>query len=159
MVRRMRTLMAALMSVLLLAGCGADQELQSIERGNLEPSVWVFAQINVPAEEDELESYYYFARVSRALYDDVSQNKLEQGFALLREVHYWDNDDRIRAYRDEADEGELVFRIEDIRKLTLLRRGPVVGLDSTEFEALNTAPVEVERRPTPKPAKADSAQP
>lgn len=108
--------------------------------GGRGPNVWVFVQINVPEEKGEMESYYYYARIARPQYERIRANELKQGFITLRDVHYWDDDDRMHAYRDIADHGELVFRIEDIRTIKLQNRAPVVGQTYEEYEAGETRP-------------------
>jgi hypothetical protein len=135
-----------------LCACNGQQEIAALNADGSAPQVWVFTQINVPEENGEMESYYYYARVAKPLYERISSNQQQSGFITLRDVHYWDDDDHMHAYRDIADHGELVFRIEDIRSIKLQNRAPVVGQNYQEYEAGETNPVRT-RGLTPAPAK------
>lgn len=124
-----------------LAACGSgestkavQQEWTALDAATRGPSAWVFMHLNVPEEQGGMDSYYYFARISSPIYERIRRNELERGFITLQDVRYWNNDDRIQAYRDAADSGELVFRIEDIRMITLLRKEPRVGDDYDQHE-------------------------
>ena len=96
--------------------------------------VWAFLQVNVPEEESGVESYYYFAQISETLYQGVSQNQILEGFILLENVRYWGTDDLIYDYKDIEYAGEIVFRIEDIKRISLVNKEPVVGMGYEQYQ-------------------------
>ncbi len=109
-------------------------EVQALNENGSKRRVWVFAQFNVPEENDKIDSYYYYGKMSYKLYKSISNNKIHQGFIYLDDVKYWGNDDLIHNYADGEHEGDLVFRIEDIRRLKLVKTAPKAGLGSEQFE-------------------------
>lgn len=121
---------------LLVSLCGCDllQEINAIESMRDDEKVWVFMQLNVPEESDGTESYYYYAQVSKKLYDAISYNEIQSGFVLLENVKYWGNDDLIHDYKDFENAGELIFRIENIIKVDPVNVEPMVGVGYEQFE-------------------------
>jgi hypothetical protein len=119
----LRTLLC--MAVLLsLIGCSAGEEIDSLRSMKDSRTIWVFAQFNVD-NEDGVESYYYYGRVSETLYNRIKDNTISKGFVLLDDVRYYSStDDKIHPYKDDEQKGELIFRIEDIKRIQLLARPP-----------------------------------
>jgi len=136
--------MKALWLVILLAisGCDAEQEVTAVNNNLDNEKVWVFAQFNVREEKDDLESYYYYAKISKSLYTQISENKLHQGFILLNDVKYWGKHDVIYNYEDGENSGQLIFRIEDIAKIDLVKVEPVVGKGTEQFETATESSAE-----------------
>jgi len=136
--------MKALWLVILLAisGCDAEQEVTAVNNNLDNEKVWVFAQFNVREEKDDLESYYYYAKISKSLYTQISENKLHQGFILLNDVKYWGKHDVIYNYEDGENSGQLVFRIEDIAKIDLVKVEPIVGKGTEQFETATESSAE-----------------
>lgn len=118
--------------LVIITGCDL-QEAIAINENLDERKVWVFAQINVP-EEEKIEDYYYFGKVSRSLYNGIRANNIARGFILFEEVKYWGDNDIITEYADVRSSGELVFRIEDLRKIELLKTAPIAGRGSEQFD-------------------------
>ncbi len=116
------------LALISIEGCALDDisELANIDDGS---TVWVFTQFNVPEEKDVIESYWYFGEVSQKIYTDISTNKISGGFITLKDAKYWGDDDKVYAYADEESVGDLVFRIEDVRKIELLKDEPEVHSD------------------------------
>ncbi len=108
--------------------CAADETPNS---GN---STWVFMQINVDQEDGEMDSFYYYARISKNLLSRIKNNKTTSGFINLLSVRYWGDDDLLHEYKSEEYSGELVFRIEDIKKIDLVHAEPIVGLGYDQFK-------------------------
>ena len=81
----------------------------------------------MPEEGGTIESYYYFAEISKPLLERINSNKLNSGFINLQNVHYWGSNDVIHAYKDKENAGDILFRIEDIRKLKMVNSAPIVG--------------------------------
>ncbi len=121
--------------VIFLQGCNIDSEYRALHAmKNDSERVWAFLQVNVPEEGTAVESYYYFAQISETLYQGVSQNQISEGFILLENVRYWGTDDLIYDYKDVEYTGEIVFRIEDIKRISLVNKEPIVGLGYEQYQ-------------------------
>lgn len=117
-----------------LIGCDVQSEARAINSMMDKDKVWVFAQFNVREESDGLESYYYFGQMSKKLYDSIAFNEIESGFILLESVKYWGAEDLIYDYKDVEKSGEIIFRIENIVKVSLVNIAPVAGKGLEQFE-------------------------
>jgi len=116
----------------LLAACNAQDELTAASTITSSKRVWVHAQLNVPEEGDVIDSYWYYGRVPEQLVDLISANEIKQGYISFEDVKYWGNDDKLYDYEDDNFTGELVFRIEHIEKLTVLKQEPDFSGQSNE---------------------------
>jgi len=123
-----------LVILLIISGCDAEQEVTAVNNNLDNEKIWVFAQFNVREEKDDLESYYYYAKISKSLYTQISKNKLHKGFILLNDVKYWGENDVIYSYEDGENSGQLIFRIEDIAKIDVVKVEPIVGKGTEQFE-------------------------
>ncbi len=122
--------------VVLMQGCNIDSEYRALHAlENDDQKLWAFLQINVPEGMDAVESYYYFAEISETVYQGITSNQLTEGFMLLENVRYWGNDDRIYDYKDIEYTGEIVFRIEDVKRISLVNKAPVIGMGYEQYEA------------------------
>ncbi len=132
-------IIAAVGLMVLLQGCNIDSEYRALHAmENDDQKLWAFLQINVPEGMDAVESYYYFAQISETVYQGVASNQLTEGFMLLENVRYWGNDDRIYDYKDIEYTGEIVFRIEDVKRISLVNKAPVIGMGYEQYEAENS---------------------
>lgn len=129
----MRLMIFLMLSVLALSACNLE-ELQSVKDNISEEKVWVFAQFNVPEKDGKFEEFFYYGKVSKPLYESIKKNKIKNGFILLDDVMYWGREDLIYEYADNENEGELIFRIEDLRKMVLVVKAPVAGKGVEQFE-------------------------
>ncbi len=131
------------------AGCNLSEEVEAIEANDNSKRIWIFAQFNVPEEKDALETYFYFGEVPEKLYQKISTNRIKSGFILLENVRYWGKDDKIYELRGKGYSGDVLFRIEDIRKLERVVTEPKVGGD---LESVNQPKPEekVEKQDTSK---------
>jgi hypothetical protein len=118
----------------LLIGCDAKSEVSALSAMGDEEKVWVFAQFNVREDKDGMDSYYYYGMVSKNIYQAIRRNKIHGGFILLERVKYWGDDDLIYEYKDRDFSGEIVFRIEDLVRIRLVRNEPIAGKGSEQFE-------------------------
>lgn len=130
----MRKIIISLLMAISLTGCNLSEEVQAFTENINTSRVWVFLQLNVPEEDEKIESYYYYAEISESLYKKINANELSSGFLYMMNVKYWDNDDILREYKDHESSGELVFRIEDIRRIERLNQEPVDEESSTTSE-------------------------
>lgn len=90
-------------------------------------------QINVRESTEDLESYYYYAQISKEIYTNISQNELNNGFILLSNTKYWGKDDLITDYKNTEHNGELVFRIENIARISPINKEPITGQGIEQF--------------------------
>ncbi|MFC3094228.1 hypothetical protein DRW07_14930 [Alteromonas sediminis] len=120
----LRTLFLVLTLSVLLIGC--NQETQNPPAPTPpEKLIWVFSQFNVPEEDQAMESYWYYGRMSETLYKAIYANEVDKGFLRLTDVHYW-SDNAVHPYEDDTYQGEMLFKIEDLRKINVVKRLPVV---------------------------------
>ncbi len=117
---------------LFLSGCRVGDEIDTATKNISSERVWVFAQFNVPEENDGLESYYYYGNVAKPLFDAISDNQISDGFIMLKQVRYWGDDDRVHEYKDEQDSGEIIFRIADIRRIKLINQDPLLDPENKQ---------------------------
>lgn len=120
----MKKFLLFLSLIVALSGCNLSEEAQATSENTTENKVWVFAQFNVETENDGLETYYYYGEISGPLYKKIKANQISSGFIHLDKVKYWDNEDIVREYKDEESAGDILFRIEDIRRLELIDQVP-----------------------------------
>ena len=127
-----KKLVALLISV-VLAGCGLSDDIRSIADNSQRNLIWVWAQFNVPIEKHDISTYYYFGRIPQKFYDKIASNEMKSGFIVLRDVRYWGNDDLIHAFKDRQNTGDILFRIEDLRRLELVANEPMVGRGNEQY--------------------------
>lgn len=144
---------------LALIGCNAESEINSFRAMNDSEKIWVFSQINVREEKDDLESYYYYAKISKSIYEAVSNNEIHEGFILLEDVKYWGNDDLIYDYKDTENTGDIVFRIEDIVRLNPVNLEPKPGIGIEQFEEESEDTQATTPAPDNMPSKESSSSP
>jgi hypothetical protein len=70
--------------------------------------------------------------MAQPMYDKVVNNEVESGFILLKQVRYWGDDDRVHDYKDSEDSGNLIFRIEDLRRVKLINQDPLLDPENKE---------------------------
>ena len=135
----MNRLISSVLLAIVLLGCDAKTETQALDTNDANKKIWVFVQMNVPEEGGGMESYYYYGQISQKTYEGISQNIFDKGFVLLENVKYWGNDDLLHEYKDDENTGELVYRIEDIRRIKRVHTVPDV---SAANGALNPPPAD-----------------
>lgn len=126
--------LTAMFILMTLFGCNVQSEVNAINSMRDTNKIWVFAQFNVQEENDGLESYYYYAQISKKLYDHISYNEIDAGFILLENVRYWGGDDLIYDYKDIEFSGEIIMRVENIARLSLVNKEPIAGKGAEQFE-------------------------
>lgn len=119
--------------LLLSMGCDVKSEVFALNTINDSEKVWVFVHLNV-REEDGIESYYYYAKLSKRMYDAIASNTINSGFLFLEDVKYWGKDDLIYDYKDIQSWGDIIFRVEDIAKMDRVNVAPKSGMGSEQFE-------------------------
>ena len=120
-----------LSSLLGFSGCDAEDTFTAIKQSIDEDTIWVFAQINIPEDNDEVADYYYYGRIKKDIYDLIIDGQLKNGFILFRDIRYWNNDDEVEKFEDEAYAGDATFRIEHMVKIDLIKGDPFI-LENTK---------------------------
>lgn len=115
------------LAILFLNACKLDSEAEAIGANLGDETIWVWTQFNVPEEHNRTESYYYYARINKGLYNGIINNKIEEGFILLRDVRYWNTEDVIEIYDTDLEKGNVTFRIEHIVHMVEVKKPPVAG--------------------------------
>ncbi|MFO7594670.1 MAG: hypothetical protein R6X15_11585 [Pseudomonadota bacterium] len=129
----MKKIIGMFIVLAFLNGCRASDESYALGAIGDKDLAWVFIQFNVPEEDDDSETYYLYGKISKQLLSKIADNRISQGFIFMRSDRYWGNDDTIKAYRDGENTGDLVYRIEDIRRMKVIRTEPKVGMSYEEF--------------------------
>jgi hypothetical protein len=148
--------LAVIFFVLTLNGCLAD-EIDAATSNFGKELTWVFLQINIPEEDDKIETYYYYGQISKNIYTKIKSNSLKSGFVNLANIRYWDKNDRIKLLSYGRGAQGIVFRIEDIRKMTHLMVEPQAGMDSDALDAAVAASEANSKTPLASPIKASKA--
>jgi len=117
-----------------LTACNMTEEGSTLAKNISTKKIWTFIQFNVPEENDKIDSYYYYGLISQTLYHEIRNGDVDNGFIHLEQVKYWGDDDLIYNYADAENYGDLVFRIEDIRRIKLVKQAPKAGLGAEQFE-------------------------
>jgi hypothetical protein len=130
----MRKVLIVLLLPFFITGCNVGEEASALKENTNQKKIWAFLQINVPEEGKKMESYYYFGLISESLYHKISDNRIRHGFILLEDVHYWGAKDLIHQYKDNENQGNLVFRIEDIRRIKRVNNKPIVGKGTEQYD-------------------------
>lgn len=141
MVRYIKYIILGLM-LIALSACKVGDEIEALKEVPDGKKIWVFAQMNVPQENNEIEDYYYFAQINESLYEKIKNQKIKEGFIVFQRTRYWSRDDVIKSIADEMYSDEMLFRIEDIRKIDLVKKEPKIGFKyggTTEEPATDTA--------------------
>ncbi|MCJ8169480.1 hypothetical protein [Atopomonas sediminilitoris] len=138
--RPLLSLSTLLLAAALLSACDKPAEELRAPLADAAPKqLWAFIHFNVPSETG-MDSYYYYGRIAQPLYRLIKNNRAQRGFITLEEVRYWGNDDKIHAYADRENTGEVVFRIEDIKQIELIANAPQVGLGYEQYREAKPLP-------------------
>ncbi len=122
MTQKAGLLLPLLMVILLTLLWGCDLENTKTAKSD---GVWVFLTLRYESN-DGFQFNYYYGEMNKKLYNKIANNLITKGFFKLNKVRYWNNDDKLELYADDVYSGNMVFRIEDIRKLNELKDDPVL---------------------------------
>lgn len=100
---------------------GADDSAPALAE---DETVWVFFQFNVPASGDVID-FSFYGRIPYAEFRDILNGDRTEGFICLHDTRYWQGD-TVYAYEDDVDTGLLVFRVEHIQRMILLKADPLL---------------------------------
>ncbi|MEM6910950.1 MAG: hypothetical protein AAF555_05140 [Verrucomicrobiota bacterium] len=123
------------LTTFIFASCNMEDAVAQIEQTIDQDTIWVYAQINVPEAGGKIDDYFYYGRISRKLHQEYLDRKVDSGPILFRDVRYWSNEDNFVIYEDETYTGDLVFRIEDIVFVRILKGDPLVTTQAEEESA------------------------
>lgn len=141
-------MLLGLLAVAVLSACNPSDEIEAAKEFQDGKKIWIFAQVNVPKEDNTIEDYYYFAQINESLYNKIKNQRIKQGFIVFQNVRYWSNDDTIKSIGDEIYDDEMLFRIEDIRKIDLVKKEPRIGFrygQEEEQVSEKKAPVKIKK--------------
>ncbi len=122
MTKKTGLLLPLLIVILLTLLWGCDLENTKTAKSD---GVWVFLTLRYESN-DGFQFNYYYGEMNKKLYNKIASNLITKGFFKLNKVRYWNNDDKLELYADDVYSGNMVFRIEDIRKLNELNDDPVL---------------------------------
>lgn len=127
-----RIFLSLFISAFLISGCNQSEETPR-QTTKIQEKIWIFGQFNVPEEDEAIDTYWYFGRIKESEYEAISANQLTEGFLRLTNIHYW-GDEAAHPYEDDTYDGEMIFKIEDIRKITKVKRVPVIPAQQEAIE-------------------------
>lgn len=143
--------------IVMLTGCDEIAQEAAVYKQNTDTEkVWVYTHVNVPFEGGKVDSYYYYSEVSKILYEKIKSNSVSDGFIGLNNVRYWGDDDLINEYAGPLYEGSMVFRIEHIVRMSLLKSEPKVGVGDEQFDKVEEAVEKETKENVVKPLKQKS---
>ena len=120
-----------LTSLLVLTGFNSEDLFTHIKQSIDEDTIWVYAQINIPEKDDSIETYYYQGRIKQDIYNLIIDGSLKEGFILFRDIRYFD-DYTVKKLENGSNTGDILFRMEHIVKVDLLKGDPLILENSRE---------------------------
>nr|WP_319397482.1 hypothetical protein [uncultured Carboxylicivirga sp.] len=94
--------------------------------------IWVQIDLVKKLPRDTTD-YFYYGQINEDLLEQIEQNKDDGGLFLLKNIRYWDNDDKLRVYDDTDEVGIKMFRVKDISYINVIKDDPIMIYDSTEL--------------------------
>jgi hypothetical protein len=100
--------------------------------------VWVYVEIETTMLKDTSD-YFYYGQIKRTIVDKIDKNEKAKGLFTLSRVRYFNDNDLLEVYEDRDTEGSIILRIEDISKVQLFKRDPLLIFkkDQLHESALN----------------------
>lgn len=132
-----------------LSGCNMD-EIDALSELEDQDKTWVFVQFNVAREGGNIKDYFYFGEMDTSLYNKITSNQIRRGFINLKNIRFWNTDDVIESTEDDLYANEMVFRIEDIKKIDLVKKEPPIGYKYADSETNETAKEPVKKAEQPE---------
>jgi len=126
-VNQLSKIIILLIGLYLVAACNGqndsgDDYIEEKLRTQTE-KVWVYIQINVPYEENQIDSFWYYGQIPLGMYNKMANNSIEEGFFQLRNVHYYSSDeDAVFPYEDDEDTGNIIFKVEHVARKRIKAR-------------------------------------
>lgn len=92
---------------------------------------WVNLHIDVIMKRDTT-TYYYYGQMSQNEIDRL-QNQPEKGMFTLRNIRYFNTDDRLEIYEDANYTGKMLFKYKDVSWVEILKKDPILIFDSVQL--------------------------
>lgn len=89
---------------------------------------WVYVELTTKSKTDTTD-YFYFGQIKKSIVDNIDLNDEPVGLFTLSDIRYWNTDDLIELYEDEKLTGDKIFKIEDIKEVTLYKDDPIYLYD------------------------------
>lgn len=116
----MKTFIYASIGILLLAACS------EVPTGMISKDrTWVYVELET-VTFDDTTNYYYFGQMKQDLLESFDKVQELKGLFTLTNVRYYGDNDIVTLYSDERDKGLLIFKIDDIVKIDVLNRDPML---------------------------------
>lgn len=114
----------------MLISCGkATKGSESETKSNLR---WVYLVAQTAMQTDTTE-FFLYGQIKTAIAEDLMGNQKSSGVFHIEKLRYYNDDDLLEIYEDEKDEGLFIFRIQDVRRVELLKKDPVLSMDEEEL--------------------------
>ncbi|MFT7345215.1 MAG: hypothetical protein ACI9XP_001809 [Lentimonas sp.] len=115
---------------IMLVSCGkATKGNKSETKSNLR---WVYLVAQTAMQTDTTE-FFLYGQIKTAIAEDLMGNQKSSGVFHIEKLRYYNDDDLLEIYEDEKDEGLFIFRIQDVRRIELLKKDPVLSMDEEEL--------------------------
>lgn len=92
---------------------------------------WVYISAEVITLNDSTHYFYYGQLEADKM--NLLNEKNPPLFLTLKNIRYWNNDDKLEIYEDSSWLGTKFFRTGDIVKIDLLKDDPVLTLDKDDL--------------------------
>lgn len=109
--------------VFVLSICAMSCTLIDKKPAKAPEKQWVFVELMTKSKNDTTD-YFYFGQIKKSVLSDI-ETKNQEGLFTLSDVRYWNTDDLIEMYEDDKRQGDLVFRIGDVVKITHYNDDPI----------------------------------
>jgi hypothetical protein len=114
----------------MLISCGKSTKgSESETKSNLR---WVYLVAQTAMQTDTTE-FFLYGQIKTAIAQDLMENQKSSGVFHIEKLRYYNDDDLLEIYEDEKDEGLFIFRIQDVRRVELLKKDPVLSMDEEEL--------------------------
>ncbi|GGD27006.1 hypothetical protein [Flavobacterium orientale] len=109
---------------------------------------WVYITIETVLTRDTT-TYFYYGKINDQVMKRLNKGN-ETGHFTLKDIRYLDNDDLLELYEDEFTTGDLIFRVQDIARIQLLKKDPIYFYDIKELSANALRLSKQKRKPVKK---------
>ena len=85
---------------------------------------WVYLEI-LNIMKGDSTNYYLYGKINNSILTKINKNEKSSGLFKFSEIRFINDDDLFEIYEDENDSGDLYFRIENIKKISVYKRDPI----------------------------------
>jgi len=113
---------------LLFISCNLKQEKISTDQKTSKE--WVYINVDSRMATDTT-NYFYYGQVSGETLLKLKSNRAK-GMFSLENIRHFNTNDLLEVYEDMDYKGEKLFRLEDVTRVDVLKKDPVLIFDSVE---------------------------